>query len=335
MKKTLLHDGLIIKRKPPLNYDVIKNAKSFIRLEEYIEPSYLCKLNHAYVSPYGIVFKNGRVVKESVYSMFTRNKNAYTFYKKILLNKVKRVSGDCLVAHNAYYDNYYHWTLEALPRIYSIREFTPQLKLLIHEQLKPFIDQYLSFFTFKEIIPIKDEELILAEKLWLPMHTAPGLQHHEPLIREMAGFIKNSYRGNRPENSFPGKIFISRKGATFRKAVNEDEVFELLKGWGFERIAMEKLSVSEQIELFTNTHICAGIHGAGFSNSMYMTEGKLLLDIIHEDHGQDTFYNLASAFNIDYLRLDCPGVGVQKYSGSDDIKVDVSKLEQMLLNQLS
>ncbi len=65
--------------------------------------------------------------------MFTGNKNALTFFKKIAMGKFRRVSGDCLVAHNAYYDNYYHWTLEALPRIYSMREYTKGLTLLIHE----------------------------------------------------------------------------------------------------------------------------------------------------------------------------------------------------------
>ncbi len=30
--------------------------------------------------------------------------------------------------------NYYHWTLEALPHIYNVREYTKGLTLLIHEK---------------------------------------------------------------------------------------------------------------------------------------------------------------------------------------------------------
>jgi capsular polysaccharide biosynthesis protein len=331
MKKTLLYDGYLAERKAPVNYTQIKNAQSFIKLQEYIEPCYLCELGNAYVSPYGMVFKNGRVVQESVYSMFTQNKNALTFYKKIFLNKVKKVSGECLVAHNAYYDNYYHWTLEALPRIFAVKAYTPNLTLLIHEKLKPFISHYLSFFNFKEIIFIKDNELVLAENLWLPMHTAPGLRHNEPLVREMAAFIREKNGTSTHTAAWPDKIFISRKKATFRRAINEDEVYALLQNYGFQRIILEELSVGEQIHLLTCVKVFAGIHGAGFSNLMYMNQGKLLVDIIHEDHPQDAFYNLACAFDVDYVRLDCKGTGVQQYCGSDDIEVDVRKLEQMLL----
>jgi capsular polysaccharide biosynthesis protein len=332
MKKTLLYDKLIIKRKPPVNYIEIKNAKKFIRLEDHVESCYLCELPNAYVSPYGIVFKNGKVIKESVYSMFTKNKNALTFYKKIIFNKVKKVSGDCLIAHNAYYDNYYHWTMEALPRIYSVKEWAPSLKLLIHEQLRPFIEQYLSFFNFKEIITIKDDELILAENLYLPMHTAPGLRHNEPLIRQVASYIKSQVNKTQPTSkvSTYDRVFISRKQAIFRRAINEDEVYALLKEHGFLKIQLEGLTVTEQINLLTNVKILAGIHGAGFSNLMYMEEGKLLIDIIHEDHPQDAFYNLACAFGIDYLRLDCKGIDVQKYCGSDDVMVDLKLLEKSL-----
>jgi capsular polysaccharide biosynthesis protein len=329
MKKTLLYDGVTIQRKPPVNYHDIKNVRNFIHLNEFIEPCYLCELSSAYVSPYGIVFKNGQVVKESVYSMFTKNKNALTFYKKILLNKVKKVSGDCLVAHNAYYDNYYHWTLEALPRIFSVKEHTSTFKLLIPEKLKLFIEYYLSFFNFKEIILIKEDELIWAEKIWLPMHTAPGLRHNESLVREMAGYIK--VKNDLPHVHKPiDKLFISRKKATFRKAINEDEVYALLQDHGFQKVVLEELSVKEQINLLHGVKIFAGIHGAGFSNLMYMDQGKLLIDIIHEDHQQDAFYNLASAFNINYARVECKGMGAQKYCGSDDIIVNIHTLASTL-----
>jgi capsular polysaccharide biosynthesis protein len=122
------------------------------------------------------------------------------------------------------------------------------------------------------------------------------------------------------------KIFISRKKATFRRAVNEDEVYTVLQGYGFQKIILEELPVKDQINLLAGVKVFAGIHGAGFSNLMFMNHGKLLIDIIHEDHPQDAFYNLACAFDVDYLRLDCKGTGVQKYCGSDDIRVDINKL---------
>jgi capsular polysaccharide biosynthesis protein len=332
MQKRLLHEGLEVSRKPPVNYDEISGDRSFIQLKEYIEPTYLCEMRNALVSPYGVVLRNGRVVPESVYSMFTGNRNALTFYKKIALGKVRRVAGDCLVAHNAYYDNYYHWTLEALPRLYSLREHTRDLTLLIHEKTRPFIEDYLAFFPFKDVVRVKDDEVILARKLWLPTHTARGLSHHERLVREMAAYLKARvpYQPAGPE-----KVFISRQGAAYRQAVNEPEVYGLFREHGFERVRLEDFKLTEQINLFRGVKVLSGIHGAGFSNLIYADQGEHLVDILHERHAQNAFYTLASAFGMAYTRLECRGTGKTSYEGNDDLVVDLDRVRKCLSVALS
>lgn len=329
MHKKLLYEGMEVSRKPPVNYAEISGDRSFIELKEYIEPTYLLQVSNALVSPYGIAVKNGRVIPESVYSMFTRNRHLLTFLKKIALGRVRRVAGDCLLVHNAYYDNYYHWTLEALPRLYSVRAHTPDLTLLIHEKTRPFIEDYLSFFRFKNIVPIKDDEIVLAPKLWLPTHTAKGLRHNEPLVREMAAYLKARV----PSGAAPGgpaRVFISRRGAAYRQALNEPEVYALLREHGFERIRLEDLKLTEQINLFRGVKVLTGIHGAGFSNLIYTDAGEHLVDIIHERHAQNAFYTLACAFGLDYTRLECRGVGKSDYEGNDDLVVDLDRVRKYL-----
>jgi capsular polysaccharide biosynthesis protein len=329
MHKKLLYEGMEVSRKPPVNYAEITGNTSFIALKEYIEPTYLREIRNAFVSPYGIAMKNGRVVPESVYSMFTGNKHLPTFLKKLALGKVRRVAGDCLVAHNAYYDNYYHWTLEALPRLYSVREHTRDLTLLIHEKTRPFIEDYLAFFSFKDIVRVKDDEVILARKLWLPTHTAKGLSHHERLVRQMAAYLKARVP-YQPAGRGPEKVFISRQGAAYRQAVNEPEVYALFREYGFERVRLEDLKLTEQINLFRSVKVLSGIHGAGFSNLIYADGGRHLVDIIHERHGQNAFYTLAAAFGMDYTRLECRGTGKTDYEGNDDLVVDLDKVQKCL-----
>jgi capsular polysaccharide biosynthesis protein len=329
MQKRLLQEGLEVSRKPPVNYEEFSGDRSFIQLKEYIEPTYLCEMRNALVSPYGMVLRNGRVVAESVYSMFTGNRNALTFYKKIALGKVRRVAGDCLVVHNAYYDNYYHWTLEALPRLYSVREYAKDLTLLIHEKTRPFIEDYLAYFPFKDIVRVKDDEVILARKLWLPTHTARGLSHHERLVREMAAYLKARVPYDPAEHG-PEKVFISRQSAAYRQAVNEPEVYSLFREHGFERIRLEDLKLTEQINLFRNVKMLSGIHGAGFSNLIYADGAEHLIDIIHERHAQNAFYTLAAALGVDYTRLECRGTGKTDYEGNDDLFVDLDKVRKSL-----
>ncbi|MDJ1468323.1 glycosyltransferase 61 family protein [Cytophagaceae bacterium DM2B3-1] len=329
MKKTVVYESETITRRAPLNYEEISQSEEpFIRLEETLPACYLCELSNALVSPYGIVFKNGRIIQESVYSMFTKNKNALTFYKKLLLGKVKRVSADCVIAHNAYYDNYYHWTTEALPRLFSIREKAPSLTLLLHEKTPRFIDEYLRFFSFREIVRVKDDEIVWAKKLWLPMHTARGLAHRLAVVTQLGNWIR-SKEGIAPQK-VTKKLFISREKAKYRRAINEAEVFQLFELLGYEKIYLEELTLPEQIQLFTNASKIAGIHGAGFSNLLYSSQATLLTDIIHWEHQQDAFYNLADAMNVDYLRIECKGVGKESYCGTDDIIVDLKQLEKHL-----
>ncbi len=258
--------------------------------------------------------------------MFVQNNNALTFYKKLLLGKVRSVSGDCLVAHNAYYDNYYHWTLEALPRLFSVRHLTPQLNLLIHENTPRFVDEYLSFFKFKDIIRIKDSELIYTPKLYLPMHLARGLAHRESVIRDLGDWLRDQVlvSSNAPQK----KIFISREKARYRRAINESEIYQIFADRGYEKISLEGMSLHDQIRLFAQTSKVAGIHGAGFSNLLFAQNATLLVDIIHRDHPQDAFYNLACALGNDYLRLEGNGVSKEKYCGADDVLLPTAQLER-------
>jgi capsular polysaccharide biosynthesis protein len=326
LKKTLLYGAETIVRKPPLNYEEIsQTSERFIRLEENLEDTYLCELNKALVSPYGIVFKNGRVIKESIYSMFVHNNNALTFYKKLLLGKVRSVSGDCLVAHNAYYDNYYHWTLEALPRLFSVRHLTPQLNLVIHENTPRFVDEYLAFFKFKDIIRIKDDELLYAQKVYIPMHLARGLAHREAVVRDLGAWLRDQAQVSiESKNLALKKVFISREKARYRRAVNEPEIYQIFAEQGYEKISLEGMTLCDQIRLFAQVSKVAGIHGAGFSNILFAQNMSLLVDIIHHDHPQDAFYNLACAIGSDYLRIEAHGVGKEAYCGADDILLNVN-----------
>lgn len=330
MKKTLLYGAETVIRKPPLNYEEIsQSSERFIQLEENLDDCYLCELNKALVSPYGIVFKNGRVIRESVYSMFARNNNALTFYKKLLLGKVRSVSGDCLVVHNAYYDNYYHWTLEALPRLFSVRHLAPQLNLLIHENTPRFVEEYLSFFTFKDIIRIKDDELVYAQKIYLPMHLARGLAHRESVVRDLGAWLRDQVQVPiTNENLLLKKLFISREKARYRRAVNEPEIYQIFGEQGYEKISLEDMPLHDQIRLFAHVSKVAGIHGAGFSNVLFAQNMSLLIDIIHHDHPQDAFYNLACAIGSDYLRIEAQGVGKEKYCGADGISLSMQQLKK-------
>lgn len=335
MKKTLLSDRFHVSRKLPLNYNEIKEKEKFIIPEGAFTPSFICELENAYVTPYGIVFKNWQVVKESLYSMFVKHNYYPTFLKKLFLRKVRRLPGANVIAHNAFYDNYYHWSTEALPRIFSVKERARDAALILHEKTPRFVREYAVLMGFDKIVTINDDELGLAEKLILPMHTATGLHHNETLVREMTSWLKAKVNRDRPDFSTYKNIYVSRERAAYRKILNEAAVIEVIKKHDFKVVHLEDYSVAEQISLMSNVRNFVAVHGAGVTNIMYMPEKGLVIELIHENHYDPAFYNLASALNHDTVFIQ--GLAAHQDERGvawDNFTVDISRLEYFLVNHM-
>ena len=73
------------------------------------------------------------------------------------------------------------------------------------------------------------------------------------------------------------KIVVLRPGAKTRKITNSDELLLALKGW--ETVALEKMTIREQMKTFAEaTHIVAA-HGAGLVNLLWCRPGTKVLEI--------------------------------------------------------
>ncbi|MBK9329835.1 MAG: glycosyltransferase family 61 protein [Sphingobacteriales bacterium] len=327
MKRTVLYPELTITRKPPPNYEEMHPLKdTFIHLTETFPAVCRLEISNAYVSPFGVVYKNGRVVRESVYSMFKPNSFYLSFFKKRLLNKVVKVSGDCLIAHNSYFQNYYHWLLEAVPRLYVMKEEAPNLTLILNADSPGFIKQYVALFGFKDVSYIQEDYLVKAEKVIFPGYTSRGLAMYEPILRDMAKWITEKFEVTVPAEATKN-IFITRKNARYRRLLNEAEVIDYLSGKGFEIVTLEDLTVKEQIALFVNARNVIGTQGAGMSNMIYAVHARLLVTIIHEEHPDDAYFNLTNMYGTDCYYFQCPGAGNFSYKNNDDITADMNKLK--------
>ena len=64
-----------------------------------------------------------------------------------------------------------------------------------------------------------------------------------------------------------------------RRLLNEEEIFERLKPYGFELIIPSTLSVAEQIAVFSQAEIVVGAHGSGFSNMMFASPQAKMIEI--------------------------------------------------------
>jgi capsular polysaccharide biosynthesis protein len=98
----------------------------------------------------------------------------------------------------------------------------------------------------------------------------------------------------------PRRVFVSRRGAKSRRISNESEISSCLEGHGFCAIQLEKLNLSEQIDLFHHaTHFIA-VHGAGLTNLMHATQSNIL-ELFASEHGiRPDYFQIASIFHLHY-----------------------------------
>jgi len=328
MRQESLYPALTIRRRPPVNHDDPACDLSFLRREDTCPPGFVCEMRHAFVSPFGIVFRNGRVVRESVYPGSIHGRNAPTFYKKILLGCFRRIRGQCVVMHNPFYGNYYHWTVEALPRLFSVKDRIRDAKVFLGPDPQPFHAQTLELFSAAGIESIPRSDLALVEDLLMPSHAGVNPVCHEGLISEMGAWLRQRAQGD--ANSVPGgrNVYLMRGAGRDRRLINEDEVVSLLSGYGFEAVLAEDLTVTQQIRLFAGVKNLVAVHGAGLANMIYMPPGGLVVALINEKHRDPAFFNLAGACHHDIVLLQSRTHGtIHRKIARYDMIADLGKLE--------
>lgn len=105
------------------------------------------------------------------------------------------------------------------------------------------------------------------------------------------------------------RIYISRERAARRRLENEAEIWPLLKSFGFERVFMERLNLTEQIELMKETKWLCAPHGAGLTNMIFCNRGTQVVEIADLSFPNPNFYALASAMGHGYWVVWAEGVG--------------------------
>lgn len=320
-KKHILQLPLNLKKEEMIRFKDWEKKDTYTEVFEY-------KITNTYVSPFGLLFKNGFLVKEALYEMYANTANSLTFYKKILTNKVKTINDTCIVFHHAWYENYYHWYTECLPRLFALKKYHKNSVLILPEDLKRFHHETIAFFEFKDIIYCKMTEVIKCKELIFTNFTTKGFgNHRSEIIKDMASFFQSKTTKSLSNIS---NIYTPRSKAPKRNCVNEKDVLAILKEFQFESIVMDDLSQMEQISLFTNAKNIIGVHGSSFVNLMYMKPKGAIFDLIEKNHKDLCYSNLANIFEINYLLIESDGVGNHSDFRDDDIIVDSLNLKKTL-----
>ncbi|MEN9343462.1 MAG: hypothetical protein RLZZ453_249 [Chlamydiota bacterium] len=197
--------------------------------------------------------------------------------------------------------NYYHWMVEVLPKLAMLEESNISYDLLYVSTLLPFMSQTLSLFGINQekIVEAWPNTYIEAEELIIP--SAPALSCYTP--KWIVEYLRNKLipQADRifSKQLFSKKVFVSRKKASYRRILNEDEVFGMLEPLGFVRYHLEDLTVLEQVHLFHHAEVIVAPHGAGLVNLVFAQPNASVIELFQE-HEDDSFWYLSQIVGLNH-----------------------------------
>lgn len=331
--------GFKITKKLPLN-SIPKFDKYFLQEIEFTHSSTtpVLKISNAFINHAGFVFNPLRPVKVFSNQMGQNKINLFratlSQIKKILTRKITKKSGTHVVIHNNYTENYYHFTLEILPKLFILKDFIHSSKIILPKPVKQFQLEFLEAFSELnfEIVEINPEFNIKTETLYCMGSLCPYSNHNPSILLQFSRYIKEKLKqkiySSKEENK---RIYISRSDAKYRRILNEEVVVSYLVSKGFSCIQLETYSVAKQIKIFSNAEIVIGAHGAALTNIIFCKPETKVIELFNTDYIHLCYFNLKDIFSLQYYYL----VGDAVYNDgqeywSSDIVLNINDIKNLV-----
>jgi len=280
------------------------------------------KIKNVFVTHQGLVLQNGFLVNGCALNLRGKEDNTfyYTFWRdtiekyavcrwgKSLQSIHLKGSQQYLLIHSKWF-NYAFWINSYLVRLMMAKDYFNNVKLLVPEgweKISYVWDSLDAFNIEYEIIP--NGYQVFVDNLLMPETRQWTASFYPPHIQLTSEYlIEEAKKRVAPDQKFPKRIYLTRAKRNVRCVENEEEVIEFLKLYGFSAITFEDLSIWEQIVMMHDATHFISIHGAGFSNVMFMKPNSIAIEFIEYDfaHYANPFphWKLCNSNNIQYIPL--------------------------------
>jgi hypothetical protein len=288
---------------PELNIEEIKrNNPSYYKFLCDIVTIYIYQIRDAVLEPESgwVILNSSKIFKYSfplVEDPWDGKKKRPSIFN-YFLRKKKSINIDEAISIRYAWQNYYHFFIDTLNQLYLLEQhkipkhiplivpfFFPKIKFVQQFlELSDFIKREIivqnssEFYNIKKLIVCKDT--FISDGIYSVIHSIDHLRHCE----------KNH------------KLFIIRPIAHGRSILNLESVKKIAIKFGFKVVDPSKMTLKEQIELFSGAKEIIGIHGAGLTNIIFRAGYNL--KIVEIFPGTDLtpwhYRNLSRKLNFEY-----------------------------------
>ena len=289
------------------------------------DPIDIVLVQNAYIGYYGYITKLFSNIEQIVsprhrYSISIKSiLSNYFFKKKIKINQ------PAISFVNGWYENFYHFSLECLVKLYILRDYSSNATIVFPSNLSKFHKEWIEILNIKKIIYINENQVVATPLAISSNFSNRDLNHHHLILPEFKNWILSKVENKIVLSN--DKIFIGRKSGSKRNLINQKELAIELNKLGYYYIEIEDFSVAEQINIFRNANFIIAVHGASLTHLTFCKQNTLVIDLIHEDYHVFCFLKLSKILNINYNLLFCKGEETEKsQAGYKDFSVDIMQV---------
>jgi hypothetical protein len=275
------------------------------------DKTYILKIPNAQIqSGYGFVTYKNQFIEEFIWK---KMESHLRLIKQIPSDHIIAIPGKVAVVSQLAYFNYWHWLSEVFCRLALLEMQNIEYDYVYVNQDSKFIRSSLELWGIskeKIIAPTGDNFAIKADEVIVPSLVSnvnfgfvPFSCYAQPqLLKYVREKLLTAALKYGSTTSFSKKVFVSRKDSNIRNIINEDEFFEALKPYGFERYELAKLSVLDQILLFNQAEIIVSAQGTGLANSIFCSPSVKLIELF-QGLNDATFWYLSQDFKFNYIAV--------------------------------
>ncbi len=169
--------------------------------------------------------------------------------------------------------NFGHWLVDCLPHVLALSAVCQDARFLLPAPVRGFQRRLLSLAGLTDTQVLAWDGAPLDAERLLILESDGRIGGGRPLssllqLRERVAAPAPAAAGHR-------RLYVSRRDAPSGRAwvSNEDDVEALFRSRGFDILVMSECPLDEQIRLFREAHIVAGISGAGLSDIVFSNAG--------------------------------------------------------------
>lgn len=210
--------------------------------------------------------------------------------------------GDYALLRKAGDSNFGHWLVELLPRIIDFQEaLDGNIKFLVPLNPMSMLDlrrrsMELMGVDEERIVPVSAAPRMVERLHFITSNSIHSHTHDAERLTEMVETIKSRKSATR----LGRRIFAGRESALRRKLLNEDSILHVAEKHGFEIVYPERLTLDEQIDVFSQSSMIAGVSGAALTNVIWAAPKTPVLSMLPNVGHEFFFWDLANIFGLKF-----------------------------------